>query len=55
VFHATQLNKGVSLPKTEIITKANDWIELDHSLIEHPMRVLDQKERRTWRHTIKMY
>jgi hypothetical protein len=55
VFHVTQLRKGVHVPKTEIVTKANAWIEPDLSLIEHPMRVLDQKERRTRRHTVKMY
>jgi hypothetical protein len=24
-------------------------------VVEHPLRVLDQKERQTWRHTVKMY
>jgi hypothetical protein len=35
----------VTLPKTEVVTEANTWIEPDFSLIEHPMRVLDQKEK----------
>jgi hypothetical protein len=37
--------KGVPVPETEVIIEANAWIEPDFSLIEHPMRVLDQKER----------
>jgi hypothetical protein len=45
----------VPVPETEVITEANTWIEPYFSLIEHPMRVLDQKERKSRRHTIKMY
>jgi hypothetical protein len=44
VSHVTQLKKGMPVPKNEIITEANAWIELDFSLIEHPLKVLDQKE-----------
>jgi hypothetical protein len=55
VFHVTQLKKGVPVPETEVITEANAWIELDFSLVEHPMKVLDQKERKTRRHTVRMY
>jgi hypothetical protein len=47
VFHVTQLKKGMPVPENEIITEANAWIEPDFSLIEHPLKVLDQKERRT--------
>jgi hypothetical protein len=47
VFHVTQLKKGMPVPENEVITKANDWIEPDFSLIEHTMRVLDRKERKT--------
>jgi hypothetical protein len=43
------------VPKNEVITEANAWIELDFSLIEHPLRVLDQKERKTRRQTVQMY
>jgi hypothetical protein len=49
VFHVTQLKKGVPVPKNEVITEANAWIEPDFSLIEHPMRVVDRKERKTQR------
>jgi hypothetical protein len=41
--------------ENEVNTEANAWIELDFSLVEHPLRVLDQKERRTRRQTVRMY
>jgi hypothetical protein len=47
VFHVTQLKKGMPVPENEVITEANAWIEPDFSLIEHPLRVLHQKERKT--------
>jgi hypothetical protein len=43
------------VPENEIITEANAWIEQDFSLIEHPLKVLDQKERKTRRQTVRMY
>jgi hypothetical protein len=43
VFHVTQLKKGMPVLENEVITEANAWIEPDFSLIEHPLRVLDQK------------
>jgi hypothetical protein len=46
VFHVTQLKKGMLVLENEVITEANAWIEPDFSLIEHPLRVLDQKERK---------
>jgi hypothetical protein len=55
VFHVTQLKKGMPLPENEVIRKGNAWIEPDFSLIEHPLRVLDQKERTTRRQTVRMY
>jgi hypothetical protein len=51
----TQLKKGAKVPETEVITDANAWIEPDFSVVEHPLRVLDQKERQTGRHTVKVY
>jgi hypothetical protein len=47
VFHVTQLKKGMPVPENEIIAEANAWIEPDFSLIEHPLKVLGQKERKT--------
>jgi hypothetical protein len=47
VFHVTQLKKGVKVPETEVIMEANAWIELDFSVVEHPLSVLDQKERKS--------
>jgi hypothetical protein len=55
VFHVTQLKKGMPVPENEIITEANAWTESDFSLIEHPLKVLDQKERKTRRQTVRMY
>jgi hypothetical protein len=55
VFHVTQLKKGMPVPENEIITEANAWIEPDFSLVEHPLKVLDQKERKTQRQTVRMY
>jgi hypothetical protein len=55
VFHVTQLKKGMPVPENEVITEANAWIEPDFSLIEHLLRVLDQKERMTQRQTVRMY
>jgi hypothetical protein len=43
------------VPENEVITEVNAWIEPNFSLIKHPMRVLDQKERKTRRHTVRMY
>jgi hypothetical protein len=47
VFNVTQLKKGMPVPENEIITEANAWIETELSLIEHPLKVLDQKYRNT--------
>jgi hypothetical protein len=41
--------------ENEVITEANALIEPDFSLIEHPLKVLDQKERKTRRQTVRMY
>jgi hypothetical protein len=40
------------VPENEISTEANAWIEPNFSLIEHPLKVLDQKERKTQRQTV---
>jgi hypothetical protein len=50
----TQLKKGMPVPENEVITEANAWIELDFLLIEHPLRVLDRKEQKTRRQTVRM-
>jgi hypothetical protein len=55
VFHVTQLKKGMSVLENEVITEANASIEPDFSLVEHLLRVLDQKERKTRRQTVRMY
>jgi hypothetical protein len=55
VFHVTQLKKGMPVPENDVITEANAWIEPDFSLIEHPLKVLDRKQRKTRRQTVRMY
>jgi hypothetical protein len=55
VFDVTKLKKGMPVPENEVITDANAWIEPDFSLIEHPLRVLDRKERKTRRQMVRMY
>jgi hypothetical protein len=49
VFHVTKMKKGMPVPENEVINEANAWIEPEFSLIEHSLRVLDRKERRTRR------
>jgi hypothetical protein len=49
------LKKCEQILEAQIIEETNDEIELDLSLAEYPMRVLDQKERQTRRQRVKMY
>jgi hypothetical protein len=49
------IEEGNTCARERSITKANAWIEPDFSLIEHPLRILDQKERKTRRQTVRMY
>jgi hypothetical protein len=55
VFHVPQLRKCAHEPKMRVINEANAWIQLDLSLVEHPMRILDTKERKTRRKSVTMY
>jgi hypothetical protein len=54
IFHVSQLKKCVKIP-TEIIEFQAIEIEPDLTYIEHPIRILDIKERSTRRKNIKMY
>jgi hypothetical protein len=54
IFHVSHLRKCVKLP-TEIIDSQAIEIESDLTYTEHPLRVLDTKERSTRRETIRMY
>jgi hypothetical protein len=49
------MKKGMPVPENEVITKANASIEPDFLHIEHRLRVLDQKERKTRRQIVRMY
>jgi hypothetical protein len=55
VFHISQLKKCEQKPEAQIIEETNAEIEPDLSLAEHPMRILDQKERQTMRQRVKLY
>jgi hypothetical protein len=54
VFHVSQLKKCIRVP-TEIIDTQSIDIEPDLSYKEHPIRILDTKERSTRRATVKMF
>jgi hypothetical protein len=54
IFHVSQLRKCVKVP-TKVIDSQTIKIEPDLTYTEHPIRVLDTKERSTRRETIKMY
>jgi hypothetical protein len=54
VFHVSQLKKCISIPTKIIDTQTID-IEPDLSYKEHPIRILDTKERSTRRATIRMF
>jgi hypothetical protein len=54
VFHVSHLRKCVRLP-TEVLPEPEIEIEPDLSYQEHPVKVLDQKERSTWAKSIRMY
>jgi hypothetical protein len=38
-----------------VIEEANAWIEPYFSMVGHPLRILDVKERKTRRQSVKMY
>jgi hypothetical protein len=55
VFHVSQLRKCTHEPEMRVINEANAWIQPDLSLVEHPMRIFDTKERKTRRKSVTMY
>jgi hypothetical protein len=54
VFHVSQLKKCVRVP-IEVLSSPELEIELDLSYQEHPVKVLDRKERSTCAKSITMY
>jgi hypothetical protein len=54
IFHVSQLRKCVKIP-TKIIDSQTIKIESDLTYTEHPIRILDTKERSTRRETIRMF
>jgi hypothetical protein len=55
VFHVSQLRKCANEPARDVIEEVNAWIEPNLSVVEHPLRILDVKERKTRRQSVKMY
>ncbi|WVZ49152.1 hypothetical protein U9M48_000529 [Paspalum notatum var. saurae] len=54
VFHVSQLKKCLRVPK-EVIDTSQIQIEPDLTYEEHPIKILDQKQRSTRRRTINFY
>ena len=54
MFHVSQLRKCVRVP-TEIIEEQEVLVEPNLSYDEHPIKILNQKERGTRRKIVKMY
>ena len=54
VFHVSQLKKCLRVP-SEAVEIATIQLEPDLTYQEHPIKILDQKERATQRRTIKSY
>jgi hypothetical protein len=54
ICHVSQLRKCIKIP-TEIIDFQTSEIQPDLSYTEHPIKVLDTKERSTRRETIRMF
>ena len=54
MFHVSQLKKCVRVP-TEIIEQQEIFVEPDLSYDEHPIKILNQKEKSTRRKVVKMY
>ena len=54
VFHVSQLKKCVRVP-TEVVEQDELYVKPDLSYDEHPIKILDQKERKTRRQEVRMY
>jgi hypothetical protein len=54
VFHVSQLKKCIQVPN-RIVDITDVALEPDLTYSEHPIRVLDQKDRITRRKTLKFY
>jgi hypothetical protein len=54
IFHISQLKKCVKILE-EVVEQQDLEIESDLSYVEHPMKILDTKERSTRRAKVKIY
>jgi hypothetical protein len=55
VLHVSQVRKCAHDPEMRVISEANAWIQLDLYLVQHPIRILDMKERKTRRKSVTTY
>jgi hypothetical protein len=54
IFHMSQFKKCLKAPVDVMLPKVTP-LEADLPYPEHPIKVLDQKDRATWRKTIKFF
>jgi hypothetical protein len=54
IFHVSELKKCIKIP-TEVINFQTIEIKSDLSYTEHPIRILDTKERSTKRETVRIF
>jgi hypothetical protein len=54
IFHMSQLKRCLKAPM-DVVLPDTAPLEADLTYLEHPVKVLDQKDRVTWRKTIKFF
>jgi hypothetical protein len=54
IFHVSQLKKCLKVPVDVVLPEVAP-LEAELTYPEHPVKILDQKDRITWRKTIKFF
>jgi hypothetical protein len=54
IFHVSQLKKSLKAPVDVVLPEVTP-LEVDMTYPEHPIKILDQKDRVTWCKTIKFF
>jgi hypothetical protein len=54
IFHVSQLKKCIKEPVDVVLPEVSP-LEVDLTYPEHPVKILDQKDRVTWHKTIKFF
>jgi hypothetical protein len=54
IFHVSQLKKYLKVPVDVVLPEVAP-LEAELTYPEHPVKILDQKDRITWRKTIKFF